>query len=71
MVENWYSSKRRTLMDELNVNEDIGLSSDEAERLQPYLAVLLKGILPLLKLCNSSLKLEIDEAITRIEKYLA
>ena len=32
MVENWYSSKRRTLMDELNVNEDIGLSSDEAER---------------------------------------
>ncbi|MCK4744337.1 MAG: diguanylate cyclase [Sulfuriflexus sp.] len=46
-------------------------SSDEAERLQPYLAVLLKGILPLLKLCNSSLKLEIDEAITRIEKYLA
>jgi Ca2+-transporting ATPase len=31
MVENWYSSKRRTLMDDLNVDEDIGLSSDEAE----------------------------------------
>lgn len=46
-------------------------SSDEAERLQPHLAILLKGILPLLKLCNSSLKLEIDDAITRIEKYLA
>ncbi len=32
MVENWYSIKRRTLMNELNVDEDIGLSSDEAER---------------------------------------
>ena len=45
-------------------------ASDEAERLQPYLATLLKGILPLLKLCNSKLSLGIDDAISIIEKHL-
>lgn len=45
-------------------------ASDQAERLQPHLAVLLKGVLPLLKLCNRNLKLEIDDAIENIEKHL-
>lgn len=44
--------------------------SEEAERLEPYLNVLLKKILPLLKLCNKSLKLNIDDAIDTIEKRL-
>jgi len=45
-------------------------ANDEAERLQPYLATLLKGILPLLKLCNRKLSLGIDDAISTIENHL-
>lgn len=44
--------------------------SEHAERLTPHLAVLLKRILPLLKLCNTKLSLGIDEAIITIEKRL-
>ena len=44
--------------------------SDEAERLNPYLSILLKKTLPLLKLCNNKLKLDIDDAIATIEKQL-
>ncbi len=44
--------------------------SAEAERLQPYLAVLLNKLLPLLKLCNKKLGLDIDDAISKIEKRL-
>jgi len=37
MVENWYSIKRRALMNKLNVDEDIGLSNAEAEsRIEQY-----------------------------------
>jgi len=45
-------------------------ASNEAERLQPYLATLLRGILPLLKLCNKHLTLNIDDAISKIETHL-
>jgi len=45
-------------------------SGNEAERLHPHLTMLLKGLLPLLKLCNQQLKLNIDSAISNIEKHL-
>ena len=45
-------------------------NSNEADRLQPHLGALLKGILPIIKLCNNKLKLGIDDAITTIEKHL-
>ena len=32
MIEKWYSIDRRAFMDKLKVDEDVGLSSDEAER---------------------------------------
>lgn len=45
-------------------------TDDQASRLQPYLGALLKKLLPLLKLCNNKLKLDIDDAIAIIEKRL-
>jgi len=44
--------------------------SNEAERLQPYLIILLNKMLPLLKLCNNKLKLGIDDAISIIENKI-
>jgi len=54
---------------DMNVAVDMA-ASDEAERLKPHLTILLKGIFPLLKLCNSHLKLGIDDALSRIEQHL-
>jgi len=45
-------------------------NSNESVRLKPYLALLLKNLLPLLKICNTHLKLNIDDAITKIENHL-
>jgi len=45
-------------------------ATDEAERLKPHLSILLKGILPLLMVCNIHLKLDIDDAIYHIEQHL-
>ena len=44
--------------------------SEKSELLQPYLVTLLTKILPLLKLCNQKLKLDIDDAIAKIEARL-
>ena len=54
-----------------HINTAIDISTgNNAECLQPYLAILLGKILPLLKLCNTQLKLGIDDAIARIERKL-
>lgn len=45
-------------------------SGNNAERLYPYLLPLLGKILPLLVLCNKKLGLNIDDAISSIEKKL-
>lgn len=44
--------------------------SDEVERMQPYLAVLLEKIYPLLLVCNQRLQLGIDDALEKIHQRL-
>lgn len=44
--------------------------SDEAARMQPHLAALLRKLYPLLQLCNSQLQLGIDEALEKIRQRL-
>jgi hypothetical protein len=44
--------------------------SDEAARMQPYLAALLRKLYPLLQMCNSQLQLGIDDALEKIRQRL-
>ena len=44
--------------------------SAEVERMQPYLAALLRKLYPLLQLCNSQLQLGIDDALEKIRHRL-
>jgi hypothetical protein len=44
--------------------------SNEAARMQPYLAALLRKLYPLLQLCNSQLQLGIDDALAKIQQRL-
>ena len=44
--------------------------SEEVERMQPYLAALLRKLHPLLQLCNKQLQLGIDDALEKIRQRL-
>jgi diguanylate cyclase (GGDEF)-like protein len=44
--------------------------TNEAARIQPYLAILLRKLYPLLQLCNSQLQLGIDDALAKIQRRL-
>lgn len=44
--------------------------TDEAARIQPYLASLLRKLYPLLRVCNQQLKLGIDDALEAIRQRL-
>ena len=54
---------------DMNTATDMA-TTDEAVRLHPYLAALLKRLLPLLSLCNDKLYLGIDDAIKKIKTRL-
>jgi len=44
--------------------------TEEAARIQPYLASLLRKLYPLLQVCNQQLKLGIDDALETIRQRL-